>query len=379
MTRPDTHGTTARRGRLRLAVRAGALVTALALAGCGAASSSRPPAGVSAPAPVPPTQSAGPATTAMPAPVLPPPKSCMVSQKPPAVMPVPGHMPAGSTTAAIQKRGYLVAGVDQDSYEFGFRNPSPSPSGGYYFEGLDIDILHAVAHAIFGEGGESRIEFVPVSQNYRMGAAHQGVVDVVADSVSETCQRREEVLFSANYYDASQKLLVPRDSDATVTVDGQHHAHVQGLGGKKVCTVGTTTSQLTLDLLQRSGGFEVVHAGNWSDCLVMVQQGTVQGISTDDTILGGLRAEDPYLKIAGSGFSYEPHGLIFPKSDPFSPGNKQFVGFVNGVLAQLESNGGSWCPQQKQPHDGSCWQALYRTWVEDQLGKATPPTPLYGP
>jgi polar amino acid transport system substrate-binding protein len=37
------------------------------------------------------------------------------SLRPPATMPTPGAMPAGSELARIQKRGYLIAGVDQNT------------------------------------------------------------------------------------------------------------------------------------------------------------------------------------------------------------------------------------------------------------------------
>jgi polar amino acid transport system substrate-binding protein len=64
----------------------------------------------------------------------------------PGPLPTPGAMPPGSTMAAIAQRGRLIAGVDQDTYLFGFRNPATGQ-----LEGFDIDIAREVARAIFGD------------------------------------------------------------------------------------------------------------------------------------------------------------------------------------------------------------------------------------
>ena len=65
----------------------------------------------------------------------------------------------------------------------------------------------------------------------------------------------------------------------------------------------------------------------WTDCLVLLQQGQVAAISTDDSILAGLAAQDPWTKIVGPRFSSEPYGLAISKQHP------DFVRFVNAVLA----------------------------------------------
>jgi polar amino acid transport system substrate-binding protein len=151
-----------------------------------------------------------------------------------------------------------------------------------------------------------------------------------------------------------------------------------------VCTIGSTTSADELAGLEKSGGFRIVFAENWSDCLVLLQQGAVQAMSTDDTILQGLQAQDPNLKVVGAVpgdrvFSNEPHGLVFPKSDPASADNSQFVGFANGVIAYLESPASrtGYCPEPVTAGDASCWAAMYRTWLGTSV--PTPPKPAYLP
>jgi polar amino acid transport system substrate-binding protein len=352
-----------------------AALTAALTVGCGQ-TAGRPAADVSVPTPQPsPTFLASPSGT--PAPV---PADLGCQEKTPAPMspmPAPGQMPAGTTMATILGRGYLIAGVDQDSYAWGYPNPSPSAPSGESYAGFDIDLLHAIAQAIFGN--PNKIHFVPVTQDFRMGAGNQGIVDVVADSVTITCPRTDQVNFSINYFDAAQEVLVPRDNHTiSVTLDSRHVPHVHGLAGRKVCTVRSTTSTQNLTALAKADRFGVVDAGNWSDCLVLLEQGTVQAVSTDNTILGGLAAEDPYVKLIGAPFSHEPHGLAFPQHDPASSTNREFVSFVNGVIVGLESNAGGYCPEPRATSDLSCWAALYRRWVEPQLGQPpAPPTPIF--
>jgi polar amino acid transport system substrate-binding protein len=374
-----------RRSRVRLASAGGAtMLVATLLAGCTTAPPSAA-SGVTVPAPAPPTTVAPFSGT--PTPVPPPDPTCSdgvpVMDSVPAMspMPVPGHMPANSTMAAIETRGYLLAGVDQDEYDLGYPNPSAAAgSPGEAYLGFDIDMLHALAYAIFGDPDD--IRFVPVAEDFRLGAANEGLVDVVAASITITCDRKNQTRFSVDYLDAAQELLVPRDVNTISVTDNPGSApHVNGLVGGKVCTIGSTTSVANLTSLAKADGFTVVLASNWSDCLVMLQQGEVQAVSTDNSVLGGMAAEDPYLKVVGQPFSHEPHGLAFPLSDPYSTDNAQFVSFANGVILGLEAHThGGYCSEAQLSTDVSCWAALYRTWVEAGLSRRTvpvPPTPMF--
>lgn len=372
----------ARGGRPALACALLALA-AFCLAGCGGAQGAAT-APVAVPSPVPPTVQGVPGPSDTPAPLESPDLACpqLPVDLPMSPMPAPGSMPAGSTMQQIQQRGYLIAGVDQDSYNFGFRNPTPgATASGDEFVGYDIDVLRAIAHAIFGGSStDGDIRFVPVSQDFRMGAANEGVVDLVADSITVTCDRALQVGFSADYFNSGQQLLVDRDNTtADVRLNAQNVPVVTGLKGSKVCTVGTTTSIANILALEKQGGFTTVVAGNWSDCLVLLQQGDVQAVTTDATILEGLEAEDPYLRLAGTAFSVEPHAIAVPASHPASAQDGQFLSFVNGVLAGLENpDSGAWCPETMLSGE-SCWDALYRVWIGQQpgsSGNATPtPTP----
>jgi polar amino acid transport system substrate-binding protein len=199
----------------------------------------------------------------------------------PGVQPSPGAMPPGSTMAAIAERGHLVVGVDQNTFLFGFRNPATGQ-----LEGFDIDVAREVARGIFGD--PNRIDLRVVDASQREPALQSGQVDMVVRTYSITCDRKHNIAFSTPYYYAQQRILATKGSGIRSAAD---------LSGKRVCAVRGTTSLSALFALDpRPTLFGV---SNWTDCLVMLQQGQVDAISTDDAVLAGLAEQDPNVELVG--------------------------------------------------------------------------------
>jgi polar amino acid transport system substrate-binding protein len=231
----------------------------------------------------------------------------------------------GSFMAKIRARGYLIAGVDQTTYHFGFLNPLNAK-----IEGFDIDMVRAVAAAIFGN--PNKVQYKAITDAQRIPDIQSGAVDIVAHTMTINCARLKIVDFSTVYYDAGQRVLVEKDSRA---------ASIGDLGGKKVCaTTGSTSIANIAAARPRPIPVAVPY---WTDCLVLLQQGQVAAISTDDSILAGLAAQDPYTRMVGPRFTNEPYGLAISKQ------HADFVRFVNAVLAKLRSNGQ--------------WTASYAHWI----------------
>jgi polar amino acid transport system substrate-binding protein len=243
----------------------------------------------------------------------------------------PPQVTSGSFMAKIRARGYLIAGVDQNTYRFGFLNPLSGQ-----IEGFDIDMIRAVAKAIFGDPG--KVHFKAISDAQRIPDVTSGAVDIVAHTMTITCDRLKEIDFSSVYFNAAQKVLVLKNSSAT-SLDDLH--------GQKVCA---TSGSDSLDRIKAHKAIPVAVA-YWTDCLVLLQQGGAAAISTDDSILDGLTAQDPWTKIIGKPLTSEPYGLAISKQHP------EFVRFVNAVLQQLRTDGE--------------WKASYAHW----LGNPVPPPP----
>ncbi|TWD79343.1 amino acid ABC transporter substrate-binding protein (PAAT family) [Kribbella amoyensis] len=270
----------------------------------------------------------------------------LASYAPEGAMPTPEELPAGSTMARIKQRGRLIAGVSADSLHLGSRNPISGR-----IEGFDIDMIYAVADAIFGKpapGQPHNVELRVISSPDRIPALEKNQVDIVARNMTINCERWQRIAFSAEYYRSGQKTLVPLDSTAK---------SVKDLSGKTVCAPAGSTS--LENLKKENPAVKPVTADTDTGCLVLFQQGKAYAISGDDTVLAGDAAQDPYAKVLNDRFSDEPYGL------GINAQNKDFVRFVNQVLAQIKADG--------------TWMASYNRWLAPDLGKlAAPPAPVYG-
>jgi polar amino acid transport system substrate-binding protein len=265
------------------------------------------------------------------------------SYAPEGALPQPMQMPANTTMAKIQAHGRLIAGVSADSLHLGARNPISGE-----IEGFDIDMVKAVAAAIFGTW-KGHLELRVISSPQRIPSLQQNSVDIVARNMTINCDRWQQIAFSAEYYRSGQKTLVPRDAKET---------SVMQLSGKTICAPAGSTS--LANLMKKNPAVKPITADTDTGCLVLFQQGKAYGISGDDTVLAGDAAQDPYAKvIKGERFSDEPYGLGINKD------NVDFVRFVNGVLAQMKA--------------GPEWMNSYNHWLGKDLGPLkAPPTPQYG-
>ena len=272
-------------------------------------------------------------------PPRPPDSAAKTCDRTASLRPFSGRAAADAAVASIRKRGRLLVGLDIGSNLFSFRDPVTSE-----ITGFDVDIAGEVARDIFGKS--SAVEYRILSSADRITALQTNAVDIVVKTVTITCERRENVNFSTPYFVAYQRILAPRTSDI---------AGPQDLSGKRVCVARGTTSLQKVQQIDPPP--TIVTVVTWADCLVALQQHDVDAISTDDAILAGLVAQDPYLHIVGPNLAEEPYGIGINLT------NTPLVRFVNATLDRIRNDG--------------TWDTLYRRWLT-VLGPAPgPPTPRY--
>jgi polar amino acid transport system substrate-binding protein len=246
---------------------------------------------------------------------------------------------ADDAVAKIKARGRLIVGLDIGSNLFSFRDPITGE-----ITGFDVDIAGEVARDIFGT--PAQVEYRILSSADRVAALQNNQVDIVVKTMSITCERKKLVNFSTVYLVANQRILAPRDSAISQASD---------LSGKRVCAVkGTTSLQRIQEINPPPIVIEVV---TWADCLVALQQRQVDAVSTDDSILAGLRAQDPYLHIVGPSMNEEPYGI------GINLHNTGLVRFVNATLDRIRGDG--------------TWSTLYRKWLTVLGPSPAPPVPRY--
>ncbi|CRZ14037.1 glutamate ABC transporter substrate-binding protein [Mycolicibacterium neworleansense] len=245
----------------------------------------------------------------------------------------------GPTVQKIRKRGRLVAGIDQSTNLFSFRDPVSGE-----LQGFDVDIAREVAREVLGN--PDAVEFRLLTSPERISALQDGTVDIVIKAMTITCARAEQIAFSTVYFDASQRLLVPRDSPIQGPGD---------LAGKRVCSQVDTTSLATVSRVAPKATLLAVR--NWDDCLVALQQGQAEAVSTDNSILAGMAVQDPSLHLVGPSLEAEPYGIGVNKSQD------DLVRAVNAALERIRRDG--------------TWSSLYLKWLTVLGPPPSPPQAKY--
>ena len=119
---------------------------------------------------------------------------------------------AGPAEEAIRQRGRLIVGLDQSTNLFSFRDPVSGQ-----LQGFDVDIAREIARDLVGD--PSKVEFRLLTSPERITALEDQTVDIVVNAMTITCARAEQIAFSTVYFEASQRLLVPKDSDVQGPAD----------------------------------------------------------------------------------------------------------------------------------------------------------------
>ncbi|MGL5829121.1 MAG: transporter substrate-binding domain-containing protein [Angustibacter sp.] len=258
---------------------------------------------------------------------------------------IPRNLAKYPTVAEIKRRGRLVVGVSSDMLLLGARDAKTGA-----IRGFDIEMAGYIADEIFGTRA-GHLTFQVMTADKRIPALQSGSVDLIARAMTITCSRWNEVAFSAEYYSAKQSLLVEATSQQG---PGPTKVSLADMRNKRVCAPQGTTNLATLQAQK-----EILAVPTDSDaaCMTKFQRGDVDAIYSDDVILAGLAAQDPYARVASQPIA-EPYGLGFPL------GSVDFVKYANAVLARIMADGR--------------WLRAYNANLAPVLGPAPrPPTPIY--
>ncbi|NLU66415.1 glutamate ABC transporter substrate-binding protein [Streptomyces sp. HNM0574] len=277
----------------------------------------------------------------------PEPETCADGEDPAASLkPSAGSGPA---VTRIKQRGRLVVGVDQNSYLWGYRDPSTGR-----IEGFDIDLVQAIATDLLGPDPDVTYKTIPTDQ--RVTAVQDGDVDMVVRAMTVNCERIRQVAFSTAYFEAGQQLVVPKEK-ARVT------GFNESMRGKRLCVAaGSTAETLMRSEGYRGLGAKILVVDNQLDCLVRMQLGGTDATLTDSALGAGQAAQDPSVELIGEPETIEPYGVAMNRAD------EDLVRRVNKVLDDYRD---------------SKWRASYEKWLADNMvgtqdGKRpSPPEPKY--
>ncbi|WP_018663291.1 transporter substrate-binding domain-containing protein [Heyndrickxia acidiproducens] len=216
----------------------------------------------------------------------------------------------------IKDRGTVVVGVKYDTYLFGYKDPKTGN-----VEGFDIDISKALAKKIFGD--DVKVKFKEVTSKTRIPMLQNGDIDMAVATMTITPDRKKVVDFSDVYFKAGQSLLVKKDSKIQDVKDLAK--------GTKVLTVKGATSGPNVK--KAAPDTEVLEFENYQEAFTALKSGKGDALTTDNSILYGMAAQNPDYKVVGGTFTNEPYGIAMKK------GNTELVKAVNKALKELQDSG----------------------------------------
>jgi ABC-type amino acid transport substrate-binding protein len=232
------------------------------------------------------------------------------------------QFPAGTTMAKLQEEGEVTIGVKFDVPPFGFKNPQTNQ-----VEGFDVDLGKAIADEL-----GVRPKFIEAISDNRVPFLKRGTADLILSTMTINKERDQEIDFSTPYYIAKGRILVPKGSDIT---------GLEGLEGNSVCTALGSTYEETLT--ERAPDADLKLVDSYSECLELVQNKSVDAVSTDDVILTGMIIQDDSLQLVGDELTTEPYGVGIKEGDA------ELKKFVDGVVDKYKSDGR--------------WEKAYQKWV----------------
>ncbi|PPS72062.1 MULTISPECIES: glutamate ABC transporter substrate-binding protein [Streptomyces] len=188
----------------------------------------------------------------------------------------------------------ITVGIKFDQPGLGQKTPQ-----GY--AGFDVDVATYVAKKLGYKADQ--IEWKEAKSADRETMLKRGDVDFIAATYSITPERQQSVDFAGPYLLAHQDVLVRADDNKIKSP--------KDLNNAKLCSVtGSTSAQNVKDKLAPKAQLQPYPT--YSACLPGLQNGAVDALTTDDSILAGYAAQSQFkgkFKLGGFKLTNENYGI----------------------------------------------------------------------
>jgi len=192
------------------------------------------------------------------------------------------HLSDGGFIANLRSLGRIRVGLDENTKDLSARS---SLTGD--LEGFEVDLAHEIAKRLFGDAYTyDSVVPVPLLTSEKTDAVKDQDVDITISAVSMSCDRWEDVDFSAEYYTAQQTFLVRSDSGIHDQADLAHST---------VCVTTNSSSKKIMERHVPEAKLDVEDGR--TDCLRALQQGEVDAYFGHDTFQYGMLKQDSTLQM----------------------------------------------------------------------------------
>lgn len=188
--------------------------------------------------------------------------------------------------------------------------------------GFDIDILNAIA-----EEAGIKVEVKHTGWDPLFEGIDRGTVDAGISAITITEKRKETYDFSDPYFEATQLIMVPKDSAVTSLKD---------LEGKKIGVQTATTGEIAV---QEAFGKTYKGIKGYDDTPAAVDDlvlGRVDAVVADNVVLQEylkVLKNDKFKLIKDPSFEIENYGMMVKK------GNSELLDKLNEGLKKIKENG----------------------------------------
>ena len=207
------------------------------------------------------------------------------------------------TLEKIKSSGTLVIGTRTGSPPFGYINKD-NQWVGFSIDLVDILVKPEIEKAI---GKSIKVEKKESTPPTRIALLTSNAVDLIAETMTDTPQRRESVDFSLTFFYTGAQFLVKKGSPIHGVNDiaGKRIASQQGSTNAKILREKYPQAQLR-EFPDQPAAFQAL------------AQGQVDAYTNDGIQLAGLKAKAPNpsdWEVVGDFYSEEPYGMAMRKGD----------------------------------------------------------------
>jgi len=210
---------------------------------------------------------------------------------------------AQGTLEKIDKSGALIIGTRTGSPPFAYINKN-NEWVGFSIDLVEQTILPALNKKL---GKQIKLEKKESAPATRIPLLSSNAVDLIAETMTDTQTRREQVDFTLTFFVTGAQFLVRKGSP----VKG-----IQTIAGKRIAAQqGSTNAKI---IREKVANAKLVEFQDQPAAFQALSQRQVDAYTNDGIQLAGLKARAPKpdeWAVVGEFFSYEPYGMAMRKND----------------------------------------------------------------
>ena len=214
-----------------------------------------------------------------------------------------GSTSAQPTLEKIDKSGVLIIGTRTGSPPFAYVNKN-NEWVGFSIELVEKAVVPALTKKL---NKQIRLEKKESAPQTRIPLLTSNAVDLIAETMTDTQSRRDQVDFSLTFFVTGAQFLVKK---------GTPIKNIQSVAGKRIAAQqGSTNAKI---IRERVPTAKLLEFPDQPAAFQALAQGQVQAYTNDGVQLAGLRAKAPRpdeWSVVGEFFSYEPYGMALRKND----------------------------------------------------------------